>query len=108
MTYHISDVVRIAHAHHTYLDGLLTHAASFPKEEWFEKGRHDFLKSERYLALTSSYESDIPQEVREQLNSRVRFLLERILDPKYDKDIDFEIGTLSSRPEEPDEGEGND
>ncbi len=108
MTYHTNDVVRIAHAHHTYLDSLLTHAASFPKEEWFEKGRHDFLKSERYLTLTSAYEADVPQEVREQLRPKLRFLLERILDPKYDKDIDFEIGNLSLGPEEHDEGEGND
>jgi len=106
MSYEINDVVRVARAHHTYLDDLLIHAASFPREEWLDKGRHSYLGSERYLDLTSIYEREVPAEIREQLRHDVQFLLKRILDPRNDGDFKPNVELSSS--DEHDHDEGND
>jgi hypothetical protein len=106
MSYMAEDVVRVARSYHGYLDGLVMHAASFPREEWMDKGRHSYLGSERYIALTSLYEGEVPTEIREQLKHDVQFLLRRILDPRSDGDIFLET---KIRPiEEYDHDEGND
>src|SRR3989344_9680416 len=106
MSYEINDVIRVARAHHTYLDDLLIHAASFPREEWMDKGRLSYLSSGRYIELTSVYEKKVPVEIREQLGHDVSSLLKRILDPRNDGDFRSNIALSSS--DEHDHDEGND